>query len=50
MRITIVQIHFIITVFSVLIGALYAASGGGVVAGNRQTEGRTVTEIDRLLH
>ena len=43
-------IHFIITVFSVLIGALYAASGGGVVAGNRQTDGRTVTEIDRLLH
>ena len=43
-------VHLILAVFSILVRTLYAATGGGVVAGNGQTDGRTVTEVNRLLH
>ena len=43
-------VHFAFGVFSAFVGALDATSGRGVVAGDSQADGRTVTEVDRLLH
>ena len=44
------DVHFVILVFTFIIWLLNAASGRSVIAGDGQSDSRTVTEINRLLY
>lgn len=41
---------FVVPVFATFVWALDTTSGRSVIAGNRQTDSGTVTEVDRLLY
>ena len=43
-------VHFVFTVLAVLVGALDATARWGIIAGNGQADGGTVTEVDGLLY
>ena len=44
------DVHFVVLVLSFIIWLLDAASGRSVITGDSQADGRTVTEINRLLY
>ena len=43
-------VHFVFAVLAVLVGALDATARWGVITGNGQADGGTVTEVDGLLY
>jgi len=48
--ITVDPVHFVFAVFAAFVGALDATSRRGIIAGDSQTDGGTVTEVNRLLY